>query len=122
YSWRVTSPSRSSDGLATRILLGLAIGLTTGGLVRIVSAGHPQIEPAARWLAEQVLDPFGQVFLRLLFFAVVPLVFASLASGVVQLARLDKLGLLAVRTFLLLAINFAACVALGLLVLNLLEP
>ena len=47
-------------------------------------------------------------------FVVVPLVFASLALGIVQLGRLDRLGPLAGRTFVLFALNMAIGVALGL--------
>jgi DAACS family dicarboxylate/amino acid:cation (Na+ or H+) symporter len=118
----VTQPSRSSDRLAARILLGLVIGLAIGGVVRFVASGHPEFARTARWLAEQILDPFGKVFLRLLFFVVVPLVFASLALGIVQLGRLDRLGPLAGRTFLLFGLNMAVGVVLGLLMMNLLKP
>jgi dicarboxylate/amino acid:cation (Na+ or H+) symporter, DAACS family len=69
-----------------------------------------------------VLDPLGQVFLRLLFFVVIPLVFASLASGVVQLGELRKLGPLAGRTFTLFFLNMAIAVALGLAMMNIVEP
>jgi dicarboxylate/amino acid:cation (Na+ or H+) symporter, DAACS family len=62
------------------------------------------------------------VFLRLLFFVVVPLVFASLALGVVQLGRLDKLGPLAGKTFALFGLNMAIGVALGLLLMNTVKP
>ncbi|NBS05792.1 MAG: dicarboxylate/amino acid:cation symporter, partial [Verrucomicrobia bacterium] len=65
---------------------------------------------------------FGQVFLRLLFFVVIPLVFASLAAGVAQLGRLDRLGPLAGRTFALFFLNMAIAVALGLLMMNVLRP
>jgi DAACS family dicarboxylate/amino acid:cation (Na+ or H+) symporter len=69
-----------------------------------------------------VLDPLGQVFLRMLFFVVIPLVFASLAMGVAQLDRLAQLGPLATRTFLLFFTNMIIAVALGLFMMNLVEP
>ena len=100
----------------------MVIGLVIGGVLRGISAAEPGLARSFRWLAEQALDPVGQIFLRLLFFVVVPLVFASLALGVVQLGRLDKLGPLAGRTFLLFAVNMAIGVALGLLMMNLLKP
>src|SRR5512147_1420423 len=78
--------------------------------------------PGVTWFADQICDPLGQVFLRLLFFVVVPLVFASLSLGVVQLGRLDRLGPLAGRTFLLFALNMVIGVALGLLMMNLVRP
>jgi len=69
-----------------------------------------------------VLDPIGQIFLRLLFFVVVPLVFASLALGVAQLGELGKLGPLAGRTAVFFFLNMAIGVALGLAAMNLFEP
>jgi Na+/H+-dicarboxylate symporter len=100
----------------------LAIGLVAGMLVRLASVLWPALEPAAIWLAGHVLDPFGQIFLRLLFFVVVPLVFSSLALGVFQLGRLEMLGPLAGRTFALFGLNMAIGVALGLFLMNFLEP
>jgi DAACS family dicarboxylate/amino acid:cation (Na+ or H+) symporter len=53
---------------------------------------------------------------------VVPLVFASLALGVVQLGNLRKLGPLALRTAAFFFMNMAVGVALGLLMMNLIRP
>jgi DAACS family dicarboxylate/amino acid:cation (Na+ or H+) symporter len=69
-----------------------------------------------------VCDPLGKVFLHLLFFVVIPLIFASLALGIVQLGRLDRLGPLAGRTLLLFAANMAIGSALGLLAMNAFKP
>lgn len=85
--------------LANRILWGLLLGAVAGALVLILGAAVPSVLTGARWLSVQVLDPLGQVFLRLLFFVVMPLVFASLALGVAQLSDLSRLGPLAGRTF-----------------------
>jgi DAACS family dicarboxylate/amino acid:cation (Na+ or H+) symporter len=101
---------------------GLVVGLALGLLARAAAAQFPALVEPMDWLAVNVLDPFGRVFLRLLFFVVVPLVFASLALGVVQLGRLGKLGPLAGRTFALFALNMAIGVALGLLMMNVLRP
>src|SRR5687767_1225084 len=107
------SPTNSADRLARRIIWGLIIGLAFGLMARGVLLLKPGWTPPVNWLSQQMFDPFGQIFLRLLFFVVVPLVFSSLALGVVQLGRLDKLGPLAGRTFLLFALNMAVGVALG---------
>jgi DAACS family dicarboxylate/amino acid:cation (Na+ or H+) symporter len=58
----------------------------------------------------------------MLFFVVIPLVFASLANGVIQLNELASLGPLAGRTFTLFFLNMTIAVALGLLMMNLLQP
>jgi Na+/H+-dicarboxylate symporter len=108
--------------LANRILWGLVFGAVAGALVLIVGAAIPAVLEGARWLSVQVLDPLGQVFLRLLFFVVMPLVFASLALGVAQLSDLSSLGPLAGKTFGLFAINMSIGVALGLLMMNVVQP
>ncbi len=69
-----------------------------------------------------MFDPFGQIFLRMLFFVVIPLVFALLASGIVQLGKLEKLDPLAGRTFILFVANMLIAVFLSLLMMNLLQP
>lgn len=118
----MTTSTASIERLATRILWGLAIGIVLGVVARIVLAAAPGLEPAVLWTSNEILDPFGQVFLRLLFFVVIPIVFASLALGVVQLGRLDRLGPLAGRTFLLFGVNMTVAVALGLTLMNLVRP
>jgi len=108
--------------LANRILWGLLVGAAAGGLTLLAGKAFPGVLDAARQFATLVLDPIGQVFLRMLFFVVIPLVFASLATGVAQLDRLSQLGPMAVRTFVLFFLNMAIAVALGLVMMNLLEP
>jgi Na+/H+-dicarboxylate symporter len=111
-----------SDQLAVRILWGMAAGAALGLLLRLAGTVRPGAAAAAEWLAREALDPLGLVFLRLLFFVVVPLVFASLALGILQLGRLQALGPLAGRTFALFGLNMAVGVALGLVVMNTLRP
>ena len=108
--------------LATRILWGLAIGVVAAVITLGIGEIFPPVLDAMRQVSIAVLDPFGQIFLRMLFFVVIPLVFASLASGVAQLGDLEKLGPLAGRTFGLFLLNMLIAVALGLLMMNLLQP
>lgn len=110
------------DRLANRILIGLLVGAAAGSAVLLIGAFVPPLLTGARWLATNALEPFGQVFLRLLFFVIVPLVFASLATGVVQLGRLSRLGPLAGRTFTLFFFNMAIAVTLGMVMMNVLRP
>ena len=108
--------------LANRILLGLVVGIVAAAISLAIGQVSPGFLAGARRFSSAVLDPIGQIFLRILFFVVIPLVFASLASGVVQLGRLDRLGPLAGRTFTLFFLNMALGVALGLLMMNFLQP
>jgi DAACS family dicarboxylate/amino acid:cation (Na+ or H+) symporter len=112
----------TSSKLANRILLGLVIGIVAALVSLAIGQASPGFLASARSFSTQVLDPMGQVFLRMLFFVVIPLVFASLTTGVVQLGRLDKLGPLAGRTFTFFFLNMAVGVALGLIMMNVLRP
>jgi len=114
--------STVSKSLATRILWGLVVGVVAAVITLGLGQFHPGILNAAQRVSSAVLDPFGQIFLRMLFFVVIPLVFASLASGVAQLGRLDRLGPLAWRTFALFAANMLIGVAIGLVMMNVLQP
>jgi Na+/H+-dicarboxylate symporter len=114
--------SDASGRLANRILWGLLAGAAAGGITLLLGRAFPGLLDAARQFATLVLDPVGQVFLRMLFFVVIPLVFASLATGVAQLDRLGQLGPLAMRTFVLFFVNMAIAVTLGLVMMNILEP
>jgi DAACS family dicarboxylate/amino acid:cation (Na+ or H+) symporter len=108
--------------LANRILVGLLVGAAAGGVTLLLGGLFPALLDAAREFSTLVLDPVGQVFLRMLFFVVIPLVFASLATGIAQLEQLAELGPLAVRTFLLFFLNMAIAVTLGLVMMNAVEP
>ncbi len=114
--------SASSARLANRILIGLFVGAAAGAAVIGLGEKWPSLIKHATTLSTLVLDPLGQVFLRALFFVVIPLVFASLAAGVLQLGSLKNLGPLAARTFGLFALNMAIGVFIGLMLMNLLRP
>ncbi|RPI13592.1 MAG: dicarboxylate/amino acid:cation symporter [Lysobacterales bacterium] len=108
--------------LANRILAGLVLGAVAGAIVLALGSRMPGLLAGAQWLSTTLFDPLGQVFLRMLFFVVIPLVFASLANGVLQLGELSHLGPLAGRTFTLFFANMAIAAVLGLAMMNLLQP
>ncbi len=130
----------SDPKLANRILTGLVIGVLAGVITLLLGPKipipeglqglltHVGIKSSAtgldlmRGVSTVALDPFGKIFLRLLFFVIIPLVFASLATGVVQLGRPDKLGPLAGKTFFFFFLNMAIGVGLGLVMMNVLQP
>jgi DAACS family dicarboxylate/amino acid:cation (Na+ or H+) symporter len=98
--------------LANRILVGLALGVVAATVVLLLADFVPGLLEGARW-GIQPVRPARADFLRMLFFVVIPLVFASLAGGVVQLGDLSHLGPLAGRTFTLFFVNMAIAATLG---------
>lgn len=76
--------------LHTKVLLALVIGATAGILANTQFGGLDN--PTVAFVDKYLTGPIGQVFLRLLFMIVMPLVFASIALGVVGLGDLRKVG------------------------------
>ena len=101
-----------------QIILGLAVGAAAGLLVNVLSIADTRAVGVARSLAE----PVGQIFLRLIFMVVVPLVFSALALGVAGIGDLGRLGRLGLRTLLLALVLSAISVAIGLTLANTIRP
>src|SRR5690606_39986059 len=74
--------------LHTKIMLGLVLGAAAGSAANIFWLGSPTLD----WIVSNVMQPVGQIFLRLLFMVVAPLVFTTLALGVAGLGDVRKLG------------------------------
>jgi DAACS family dicarboxylate/amino acid:cation (Na+ or H+) symporter len=100
------------------ILAGAVLGAGLGGLAHLLWAGHPLLEAAVRWGS----GPVGQVFLRLLFMLVLPLVVSALALGVAGLGDLRALGRVGLRTLVLTVLLSSIAVLLGVGLVNLLDP
>ena len=105
-----------------RILLGLVLGAVVGLLANAWSQGDASRERVIAWIGDWIAYPIGQVFLRLLFLVVVPLVFAALAASVARLGTTGVMGRMGIRTaaFFLLTTGFS--VVLGLTAMHLVAP
>jgi dicarboxylate/amino acid:cation (Na+ or H+) symporter, DAACS family len=108
--------------LHTKILIGLGIGAACGIAANILTADNPEWRTRVTSFDQYVTAPIGQVFLRMLFMVVVPLVFASLSLGVAQLGDLRKLGRIGAKTFAYFMIITALSVTIGLTLVNTVRP
>lgn len=111
-----TAPTRFP--LHLQMLAGFAIGLV-GGLVVKLTAGD------AGWVEDittYVTGPVGQIFLRLLFMLVIPLLFAALVTGVAEMGDIAALRRVGTRTLIFTVILSGLSVAIGLALVNLLRP
>ncbi len=104
--------------LHTRILLGLGAGALSGVVVNLLAGDAHWVE----WINHYITGPVGQVFLRLLFMVVIPLVFATLTLGVAALGDLRNLGRIGGRTFAYFIATTAIAVAIGLVLANTIRP
>jgi DAACS family dicarboxylate/amino acid:cation (Na+ or H+) symporter len=100
-----------------RMLAGMLVGLALGLGAHLLAPGAPWVD----WVAKNLAAPLGQIFLRLLFMLVVPLILSALVVGIAGL-DLSQLGRLGVRT-LGYATGVSAIAALiGLGLVNLVRP
>nr|MDQ3350086.1 dicarboxylate/amino acid:cation symporter [Acidobacteriota bacterium] len=105
--------------LHTKILLGLLVGLVLGISVNLtVGTENPTVER----INDFVAVPVGQVFLRLLFMVVMPLVFASIALGVAGVGDIRKAGRIGGKAIGYFFVTTALATTLGLVVVNVMQP
>lgn len=104
--------------LHNQILLGLVLGLGAG------VAAHALLPDSGTvgWLAQKVLSPLGQVFLRWMRMTVIPLVFASIVLGVAGLGDTKTLGRLGGLTLGYFFVSTALATVLGLTLVNVVRP
>jgi DAACS family dicarboxylate/amino acid:cation (Na+ or H+) symporter len=104
--------------LYLRILIGLAVGLALGLLANVLAPGDETV----RRVVEELAVPLGQLFLRLIFMVVIPLVFCALVLGVADLGGARSLGRLGLRALLFTAVVSGVSVAIGVGLVNALQP
>jgi DAACS family dicarboxylate/amino acid:cation (Na+ or H+) symporter len=105
--------------LHTKILLGLFVGAVLGVTANFTIGGdHALVVGLNRYLA----GPVGQIFLRMLFMIVVPLVFASIALGVAGLGDLRKVGRVGGKAIAYFLITTAIAATIGLIAVNIVQP
>src|SRR5262245_37712536 len=80
--------------LHTRMLIGGLVG-AGGGVLAYFLAGD---SPVLAGFVKYVSQPIGQVFLRLLFMLVLPLILSALALGVAGLGDVRGLGRVGIKT------------------------
>jgi DAACS family dicarboxylate/amino acid:cation (Na+ or H+) symporter len=105
--------------LHTKILLALVVGATAGIVANIQLGGD---HAGVTWVNEYIAGPVGQIFLRLLFMIVMPLVFSSIALGVAGLGDLRKVGRVGGKAIgYFFATTFFAA-TFGLVMVNIIDP
>lgn len=105
--------------LHTKILLALVVGGAAGiGANLSLGGAHRSVGFVNEYLA----GPIGQIFLRLLFMIVMPLVFSSIALGVAGLGDLKKVGRVGGRALSYFFVTTAFAASFGLIMVNIIKP
>ncbi|MFY0607226.1 MAG: dicarboxylate/amino acid:cation symporter [Cyclobacteriaceae bacterium] len=95
----------------------IIIGLVLGIIWAFISSALGWNQFTIDWI-----DPFGQIFIRLLKFIAVPLVLFSIIDGVSGLNDTSSLGRMGFKTLSLYLISTVSAIGVGLLIVNFVAP
>jgi Na+/H+-dicarboxylate symporter len=99
--------------LHTRILIGMGLGLLIGSLGIAFKLGG---------FISDWIKPFGTIFINLLKLIAIPLILASLISGVSNLRDISKLSRIGGKTLALYLATTVLAIIIGLVMVNTIKP
>src|SRR5688500_17827736 len=104
--------------LQWQMLIGFLVGLIAGLLVYSTQRDAAWVDTFTTY----VTQPIGQVFLRLLFMLVIPLLFPALVVGISEMGEIKSLKRVGLRTLGYTVVVSSIAVAVSLVTVNLLQP
>ena len=102
-----------------KMLIGFLAGLALGLVAHYVAGSDAGW---VKWLTTYITQPAGTLFLRLIFMLVIPLLFSALIIGVAEMGDIRSLGRVGWKTLGYTVLASGIAVALGLLLVNWLQP
>ena len=100
--------------LGVKILIGLVLGIIVGGIFWLAMGAD-----AAGAFTGKYIKPFGDIFVNLLKFIVVPLVLLSIMDGVISMGDIGKVGKIGWKTVAYFLVTTALACVIGLIVATL---
>ena len=105
---------KKSMNLGVKILIGLVLGIVVGAIFWATMGAE-----AAGAFTAKYIKPFGDIFVNLLKFIVVPLVLLSIMDGVIQMGDIKKVGKIGWQTVAYFLVTTAIACVIGLIVAGL---
>ena len=96
----------------------MIVGAGLGILANLLFGESPRLH----WVIANVTYPAGQIFLRLIFMVVIPLIISALILGVAELGDVRRLGRVGVKTLLFTVVLSSISVLIGVALANLIRP
>jgi DAACS family dicarboxylate/amino acid:cation (Na+ or H+) symporter len=112
------APKKRGLDLQWQMLIGFLVGLVAGLIVYSTQRDAAWVEAVTTY----VTQPIGQIFLRLLFMLVIPLLFSALIVGISEMGEMRSLKRVGLRTLAYTVIVSSIAVGVSLAVVNLLKP
>ncbi|MES2697490.1 MAG: dicarboxylate/amino acid:cation symporter [Verrucomicrobiota bacterium] len=107
--------------LANQILFGLVVGAAAGLIVERTVTDPEALKTLAWWL-DNVIQPIGRLFIRIIFMVVIPLIFSAIVLGVAEMGDIRKLGRVGLKSILFTLLLSGSSVVLGVVLVNVLAP
>ena len=105
--------------LHTRIFIALLLGAVAGTICQLtIGADNPGLQA----FVKNVAQPVGQVFLRLIFMVVVPLLTSALVLGVAEIGDARKVGRVGAKALGMTVLLSGLAVTLALIAVNVARP
>ncbi|WP_240913875.1 dicarboxylate/amino acid:cation symporter [Sphingomonas sp. HDW15A] len=114
----VEAAAKKGLSLQWQMLVGFVVGLVLGLIAYVTSADAQWVE----FVTKYITGPIGQIFLRLLFMLVIPLLFSALVVGIAEMGEVRALKRVGIRTLVYTIVVSSIAVAVSLAVVNLLQP
>jgi Na+/H+-dicarboxylate symporter len=112
------TPDKAAFSLQWQMLAGFLTGLTLGLIVHATARDARWVDLATNY----VTGPIGQIFLRLLFMLVIPLLVSALIVGIAEMGEMRSLRRVGFKTLLYTLVVSGIAVAISLAAVNLLRP
>ena len=109
---------RGGVSLQMQMLIGFVVGLSVGLFVHMTQPDAPWVDAVTTY----VTGPIGQIFLRLIFMLVIPLLFSALVVGIAEMGDVRSLKRVGFKTLFFTIGISAIAVVLALAVVNIFQP
>jgi DAACS family dicarboxylate/amino acid:cation (Na+ or H+) symporter len=114
----MTEQKRGGFSLQWQMLTGFLVGLIAGLIANVAAHDASWVQ----FLTTYITGPVGQIFLRLLFMLVIPLLFSALVVGIAEMGDIRALKRVGLRTLAFTVVVSGIAVVLALAFTNLLDP
>ena len=114
----MATSGRRGISLQWQMLMGFLVGLVLGLIANATVSDAAWVE----WISTYVTGPVGQIFLRLIFMMVMPLLVSALIVGIAEMGDIGSLKRVGLKTLAFTVVVSGVAVVLALAVTNYFQP
>ena len=100
-----------------QIFLGMVLGIAAGIAVRLSGLPPEAVQTVTRWVR-----PVGDIFMRMLFMTVMPVLVSALVLGVAEIGDIRRVGRIGLRTLAFTVLVSSIAVLIGIALVHAVRP